>query len=443
MKIVQVIPRDKPIVLGSIASIGARLTNVITMLLATSIAARAMTKEEFGLWAILVSFMYISVNFDLGFRFGLSNRLAAQVALSGGTTNQKQKELYLSIFFLQVGIGLFGLCAGFLLSRFISWESVLRIHQPDLIANIKFLIFSIFSLLLLNLPLNLVGSGFFAYQEVDLSCYLSAFQSIIQLSLFWIFTLILPFEGILVCYFLIPLLTGTACTAFFFHRRGWRLTCIPFTIIKQHVRSLANRSLEFFMLSLSSTITTAVSTILAGNIAGLSVAGDFDLIKKIFGLLVTSHLALLSPLAPAYTRAAQLGNWEWVRKKFSFCRHVVWPVVFIGGASVIYVFHPIILKIWSGRNLHDFILAGLLALIAVLSGWGNTQSVLLNSLGLVKWQALASVILAPLFIFLPLYFGKFWNVTGVAFGSLICMIPGTLFWPFYASYALKKKLLRV
>jgi len=288
-----------------------------------------------------------------------------------------------------------------------------------------------------------VGSGFFAYQEVDLSCYLSAFQSIIQLFSFWIFTLILPFEGILVGYFLIPLLTGTACTAFFFHRRGWRLTWISFSIIRQHVRTLANRSLEFFMLSLSSTITTAVSTILAGNIAGLSVAGDFDLIKKIFGLLVTSHLAMLAPLAPAYTRAAQRGNWEWVRKKFSFCKHLVWPVVFIGGTSAIYIFHPIILKIWSGRNLHDFTLAGLLALIAVLSGWGNTQSVLLNSLGLVRWQALASILMAPLFIFLPLYLGKFWNVTGVALGSLICMIPGTLFWPFYASYALKKKLLRV
>jgi len=443
MNFIQVIPRNRGIIAGSIASIGARLTNVITMLLATSVAARAMTKEEFGLWAILVSFMYISVNFDLGFRFGLGNRLAAQVALSDGTTNQKQKELYLSIFFLQIGIGILGVFVGFLLSRFISWQSVLKIHQLDLIANIKFIIFIVFSFLLLNLSLNLVSSGFFAYQEVNLYCFLNAGQSIIQLVLFWISILIFPFKGMIICYFLIPLLTGMMCTSFFFYRREWNLVWIPFKIIKQHVRSLANRSMEFFMLSLSSTITTAVSTILAGNIAGLSVAGDFDLIKKIFGLLVTSHLAMLAPLAPAYTRAAQIGNWEWVRKKFSFCRHVVWPIVFIGGASVIYIFHPIILKIWSGRNLHDFTLAGLLALIAVLSGWGNTQSVLLNSLGLVRWQALASILMAPLFIFLPLYFGKFWNVKGVAFGSLICMIPGTLFWPFYASYALKKKLLRV
>jgi O-antigen/teichoic acid export membrane protein len=443
LKIIQVIPKDKIIALGSFASIGARLTNTITLVLATSIAARAMTKEEFGLWTILVSLMYIFMNFDLGFRFGLGNRLAAQVALAGGTTNQKQRELYLSIFFLQIGISILGVFAGFLLSQFISWQSAFKIHQLDLIANTNIIIFSVFTFFLLNLSLSLVGSGFFAYQEVNLYCFLNAGQSIIQLVLFWISTLIFPFIGMLVCFFLIPLLTGIGCTSYFFYRRGWNLTWIPFNVIKKQVQSLANRSLEFFVLSLSATIITAVNTILAGKVAGLSAAGDFDLIKKIFSLLVTSHLALLAPLAPAYTRAAQLGNWAWVRKKFSFCKKIVWPIIFIGGIGVIYIFHPIILKIWSGRNLHDFTLAGLLALTALLSGWGNTQSVLLNSLGLVKWQAIAYLFLAPLFIFLPLYLGKYWGIIGVAAGTLLCTLPGTVIWPIYTRHALRAKLLKI
>jgi len=107
---------------------------------------------------------------------------------------------------------------------------------------------------------------------------------------------------------------------------------------------------------------------------------------------------------------------------------------------LVYLLHPIILRIWSGRTLADFTLAGLMALIAILNGWGNTQSILLNSLGFVKWQAIASVIMTPIFIFLPFYMGKLWGVTGVASGTLICMIPGTFIWPIYARYALKAKL---
>lgn len=437
------IPKDNSIIMGSIASIGARLTSVATMVLATGIAARVMTKEEFGLWIIFISIMFIAANFDLGFRFGLGNRLAAQVALSGGIPSLKHKELYLSIFYLQIAVSLIGIIVGFFLSQCISWEFVLKIHQPALIGNIKFLIFSVFGLILLNLPLSIVGSGFFAFQEVNLACYLSAAQVIIQLILFWISTRIFPFKGMLIIYFLTPLMTGSLFTAYFLKRRGWTMSWIPLHVMKRHIGSLARRSLEFFVLSLSSTIVASVSTILAGSVAGLSAAGDFDLVKKIFGLLVTGHLALLSPLAPAYTKAAQLGDWVWVKNKLRFCRYVLWPIIFIAAAGMIYIFHPMILKAWSGRNLRDYTLAGLLALVAVLSGWANTQSVLLNSLGLVKWQAAASIVMAPLCIFLPLYFGKFWNVTGIAFGTLICMIPGAFIWPIYASFALRKRLLRV
>lgn len=425
------------------ASIGARLTNVITMMIATSIAARGMTKEEFGLWTILVSFMYISLNFDLGFRFGLGNRLAAQVALAGGTTNQKQKELYLAIFFLQIGICVLGIVVGFVLMNVIPWQSTLKIHQLDLAANVNVIILFVTCFLLMNLSLSLVSSGFFAYQEVNLYCYLNAGQSIVQLIVFWISSFVFHFNGAIICYFFTPLITGIACMALFFHRREWKLSWIRLDIIKKHVRSLANRSFEFFILSLSASIIAVVSTILAGSVAGLSAAGDFDLVRKIFNFLVTGHLALLAPLAPVYTRAAQLGDWDWVKRKYSFCKRIVWPAIFMGGAGLIYIFHPILLKVWSGRNLRNYSLAGLLALLAILNGWGNTQSVLLNSLGLVKWQAIASITMAPLFIFLPLYLGKNGNVMGVAAGTLLCMIPGTIIWPIYASYALKKKLLRV
>jgi O-antigen/teichoic acid export membrane protein len=373
----------------------------------------------------------------------MGNRLAALVAQSGGKTTEEQKELYLSIFFFQGVIGIILTLIYLVAAPFLSWVDILKIHQSELVVSVHLLMNVVFISLFLNIPFMLMGTGFFAFQEVSLVCTITAVQSIILLILFWLTSFFLTFKWVIICYFVTYLLTNVIGTFWFLIRRGWPLVWASLANQYKHARSLANRSLEFFVLSLSATMIAAVGTFLAGTVAGLSKAGDFNLVQKIFGFVVTLHLALLAPLAPTYTQAAQLGQWDSVARKFSFCQYRIWPLLFIGGCGLIYLLHPIILRIWSGRSLTDFTLAGLMALTAIVSGWTNTQSVLLNSLGLVKWQAVASVLMAPIFIFLPLYMGKTWGITGVAAGTLICMIPGTFIWPAYARYALKAKLLRV
>lgn len=435
--------KNEYLMLGSAASAGARITTVVTMVLTTAIATRVMTEEEFGFWAILISFIYLSAIFDFGFRYGMGNRLAALVAISNGMATAEQKELFISTFFFQGAIAILLSLMYLAVSPLVPWVEILKIHQPDLVKNVHLLMNIVFIALFLNIPFILAGSGFFAYQEVNLICLFIAGQSIMLLFLFWFTTLIISFRGVIACYFVTYLLSNVISTIWFFKRRRWTLLWPPLAVQFEHVRSFINRSFEFFIQSSAGTIIANVSLFLAGTVAGLSKAGDFNLVQKIFGFMITLHLAILAPLAPVYTQAARLGNWELVQKKFSYCKHGIWPLLFIGGGSVIYIFHPIILRLWTGRNLTDFTLAGLIALYAVLVGWVNTQSVLLNSLGLVKWQAIAFVLQAPIFIFLPLYMGKIWGVTGVALGSLLCMIPGTFLWPLYANYALKLRLLKV
>lgn len=431
------------IIVGSTASAGARITTVVTLMLTTAVATRVMTKEEFGLWTVIMLFMFFWANFDFGFRYSMGNRLAAMVAQAGGATNSEQRDFFLSILLFEIEIALAGIAIFFPLVLSLPLASWLKIKQLDLVMNVNFIMFIIFALLFLNNPTTLHLPGFFAYQEINLGCLLTAIQSIILMLAFWITTWFLSFKGLLISYYLVFLVSGIICLILFFKRRGWAFRWVPFKTQIRYVRVIGQRSLEYFVHSMCAIIIANVNTVLAGGLAGLSTAGDFELVKKIFSFFVTAHLALLTPLVPIFTQAAQLGRWDSVARKFSFYLYRVWPLLFIGGCGLVYLLHPIILRIWSGRTLVDFTLAGLMALIAILNGWGNTQSILLNSLGLVKWQAIASVIMTPIFIFLPFYMGKLWGVTGVASGTLICTIPGTFIWPIYARYALKAKLLRV
>jgi O-antigen/teichoic acid export membrane protein len=435
--------KNTQLLLGSVASVGARVTTVASMLVITAIAARMMTKEEFGLWTILVTFIYLSRALDLGFRYGMGNRLAALVASAGGRSTAEQRELYLSIFFFTFVVGIFLSLIYLTFETFLPWAGIFKIQQAEIVSDVHLLILIALISLFISIPFTLMGTGFFAFQEVNLSCFITAAQSILLLILFWITSLFFTFKWVIICYFLAYLLTNGLSTVWFLMKRGWPLVWIPLTSQYKHLKSVSSRSLEFFVQSSVGIFISNISLFLASNVAGLSKAGDFSLVQKIFGLMITVHLALLAPLAPLYTQKAHLNDWEFVRSKLSYCKRIIWPSLFIVGGGAIYLFHPIILYIWAGRDLSDYTLAGLIALQAILSGWINTQSVLLNSLGLVKWQAIAFVVQAPIFIFLPLYFGKYWGITGVALGTLLCMIPGAFIWPLYANYSLRLRLLKV
>ena len=439
----ELILKNKILLRGSAASMIARIVTVITMMITIGIATRKMTSEEFGLWTILYIIMNFSLILDFGFRFGLGNRLAAWVAQSNYNPTNEQAELFLSIFYFTGIIALIFTIIYSLSFNSIQWNYILKIQQSELIENSKQIFKVVIICLLLNIPFTLSTPGFFAFREISLASEIIAVQSIMLLVLFVITFLFFPYKYVIIFYFITYLITNIISTFWFLRRRGWRLKWISLAIQYRHIKSISNRSLEFFLLSSSSALVASLGTFLAGNVAGLSKAGDFNLVQRIFNLFVTIHLAMLAPLGPEFTQNAHLGKWDTLNRKFSFCKYKIWPVWFIVGGGLVYLFHPIIMDIWTGRVLSNYYLAGLIALTAILGGWSNTQSILLNSLGLVKWQAAISIILVPFFVFLPLYLGRMYGITGVAGGTLICMVPGTFFWPIYSKYAIKMKLIKI
>ena len=154
----------KQIFIRSAASSGARVTTVVTMLATTAIATRIMTKEEFGLWAILVSFIYLSWILDFGFRYSMGNRLTALVAISGGKSTTEQRELYLSIFYFQCVIGIILSLIYLLTAPYLNWSDILKIAQLELVTSIIKLMNVVFISLFLNIPFMLMGTGFFCLQ---------------------------------------------------------------------------------------------------------------------------------------------------------------------------------------------------------------------------------------------------------------------------------------
>lgn len=445
MKILPLFVRHKQIAIGSLASIFVRGVQTITVLIITALATRTFSKEEFGLWAILLSFLYIGYAFDFGFRSALTNRLTAMVADTAGKQNRNQRDFYLSIFYLQIAIGIIGSILFITVGPLISWGSYLKIQQQDILGYINYLVTFVFVILFLNVGFLCSSSGFLAFQEVHIDALLNAIQWIILMGVFWFCVSFksLPFEYVVLSYFLIYFLIGFIRTIILFRHRTWKIVWIPVSEQIKNIKEISSVSLHFFLLNISALTISTANTFLAGLVGGLSNAGKFNLIQRLFTVLITIHLASMAAFGPAFTHDARTGNWNGVRRKLNFNLYIIVPLLFglIGG--VVFIFHPFILKIWTGLDLANFKLTAFFALYALVMGWANTNSVLLNSLGIVKEQALWTFSIAPVFLFLTFYFGKSMGVEGVALAGLISAIPGMIYFTYYTRKVIRLKRINV
>ncbi|MHB1004350.1 MAG: lipopolysaccharide biosynthesis protein [Chloroflexota bacterium] len=402
---------------------------MISLILATALLTRVLSSEEFGLWAVTLSLVYFSLSFDFGLSGALRNRLVALSTDEGILGKDDERSYFLSVLYLLTAIAGAGALLSIALVPLIPWAALLGVTNAELGQQAGAILAIVISLLLLGVPLTLCGAGFYAYDEAHISALLSMVQSVIMIGGLGLAAAFLPFTGVVTTYYGLYVATGLLNTAVFLHRRGWPLGWFPLAPQIAHVKSLARGSLDFWVLGTSAVFVSSTGTILAGAVGGVSAAGDFSLIQRLFGLLATLHISLLAPVVPAYTRAARQGDWGWVAKTLAYTTRTVLPLIFCLCGSAILVFHPVILRIWTGKDMANYALAGYMAVWALATGWVNTYAVLLNALGVTRLQAAVSVFAALIIVPLTLNIGQTYGTVGVTLAAIICLIPGAIALP--------------
>jgi len=342
-------------------------------------------------------------------------------------------------------IGLLGIVLIFFIGPYIPWGNILKIQQTSILDYIGSLITVILVILFLNAPLLCSSSGFSAYHELHIDSLLHSAQWIILMCAFGLINIykMFSFPTMIILFFIVFLLLGFIRLLFLFKRRKWTLVLVPIREQWNNVKGISRVSFDFFLLNISAMTVSMGSTFLAGYLGGLAGAGDFSVVQRLFAVLITAHMAFVSGFVPSFTQSARQGNWKGVLNKLNFNLYVVVPLLFVVSGGIIFLFHPFILKIWTGLSIKNYLLTGLFALYALLMGWGNTNSTLLNSLGLAKAQALWSFAMAPMFLFLTFYFAKTLDVEGIALASVLTALPGVGYFTFYTRKAIKLRRINV
>ncbi|MBG7611504.1 oligosaccharide flippase family protein [Polaribacter sp. BAL334] len=359
-----------------------------------------LDKELYGIWATIFSLINIIIFVDGGIGNGLKTKLAESLSLQ----NFHLAKTYIStayVSILVISLVLFAVA-----SLFIYLTDFQKLFNTALLTNSEFqIILTItFFLVIIGFILNLYKSFYYANQQaskVELS--LLIYQIIILISI----TLLMQFYSkslllIAIIYGGSNVLIGLWFSFQFFKRNKQIIPEISF-FNKEKVKSLMGLSLEFFVIQLSMIVIFTTDNLIITNLIGPKDVATYDVVYRLFHLLITLSAIAQDPLWALYTDAYQKKDFNWIKKSIKRLNKLY--LLFILVVIILYFIANPFIQFWTQKDLG--ILDSLLLIMAIfvlIRVYGLIYMVFLNAIGKIKLQmwlfVFGAIINIPISIFL-------------------------------------------
>lgn len=359
-----------------------------------------LDKELYGIWATIFSLINIIIFVDGGIGNGLKTKLAESLSLK----NFHLAKTYIStayVSILVISLVLFAVA-----SLFIYLTDFQKLFNTTLLTNSEFqIILTItFFLVIIGFILNLYKSFYYANQQaskVELS--LLIYQIIILISI----TLLMQFYSkrlllIAIIYGGSNVLIGLWFSFQFFKRNKQIIPEISF-FNKEKVKSLMGLSLEFFVIQLSMIVIFTTDNLIITNLIGPKDVATYDVVYRLFHLLITLSAIAQDPLWALYTDAYQKKDFNWIKKSIKRLNKLY--LLFILVVIILYFIANPFIQFWTQKDLG--ILDSLLLIMAIfvlIRVYGLIYMVFLNAICKIKLQmwlfVFGAIINIPISIFL-------------------------------------------
>jgi hypothetical protein len=162
-------------------------------------------------------------------------------------------------------------------------------------------------------------------------------------------------------------------------------------------------------MSFISNILSSAQIFFVSYLFGINSVPNYFLFQKIFSVINTFHLAYLSPFTVKFIGFATNNKWDSLILEINYLVRKFTFRLYFSLGLLIFLLHPFILYIWTGKDISDFKISITFFFIFFLTSVGNVYSVLLNALGHFRIQifyAFISFFSFILFISLfKIYFG--------------------------------------
>lgn len=376
--------RLRRVLLTVVASLLARASTMIVLLITVPMALAHLGPERFGMWMVISSFAALMVFAD----FGLGNGVLNLVASASGADDDKAIKIVASS-------GLVGLsCAGAILAgailssySFVPWEAVFNVSSPLAVSEAGPAILIFVLCIAVGLPAGLGAKVQFGLQQGYAANLWTAIGGLLSLA-----GLVLAIRlGAGVPVMVLALFGGQQLALLcnyllFFHRDRTDLTPKLGLATATQIRALLGLSVFFFLLQLIAAIAFRADALIVGQFFGPDQAGVYAIYERLFSFVTMVVTIAVAPLWPAYGEAIERGDHDWMTRILR--QSTLLSIGITAAASLTLAFSSgLVIDLWIGRPL-----AVPMALIAGFAVWkvieagGASIAVFLNGAGAIRIQ---------------------------------------------------------
>ena len=381
--------------------IGYRAGAMVLSFLAVPMMIDFLGTETFGVWSTLLSIMSWAVFFDFGIGNGLRNKVATALV----NDNRNEARLYIASGYRMIGFVAVTIWTVLTtVAYFLPWQTIFNttaVTNTELRQTFQITAFFV----LLNFWIGLVVPLFGAVQQTS---FVELGRLITNLLvLFFVFALTFTTNSSLRSLAILygsALVSSNFLLSFLFFKTNRDLRP-GIHLDRQHTKPLLTLGSQFFVIQLAVLFIFATDKILIAQIFGVEYVTEYDVVFKIFSLVLVAHGLFIAPLWSAYTDAYEKGDLVWIRQ-------MLWRQlqVFGGFAALVFVLALLtqeIVELWIGDWLQiSSTLVFCMALFALISCWNNVFAFIVNGIGTIRLQLYTSIIAMFLNIPLSIFLAK-------------------------------------
>lgn len=235
------------------------------------------------------------------------------------------------------------------------------------------------------------------------------------------------------------LISGLSMTVLFFYRFSELRPSFD-SIKKERVKNILQLGFSFFILQISAVIIFTTDNIIIAQLFGPGEVTTYEIVKKLFNIIIMGHTIILTPLWSAYTEAYSKCDFVWIKKSLKMTNILM--ILIIVAVLIWTILSESIINIWVGDSIAIPIgLVIAMAIYTLVHVWNNNYSYLLNGIGRVKISSFISTVGAIINIPISIIFAKYYNLgsIGVILGTICSLLLFSFSGPIETYYVIYKK----
>jgi len=412
-----------------VGSLLIRVASIAISLVMVPLTISYVNPSRYGIWLVLSSVVGWVSFFDIGFTSGLRNKFAEAKAKG----DDSLARTYVSTAYVCLS-AIFGslLLILLVLNNFLDWGALLNIRDAaqERVSSVAAIVIGYFCLLFV---LRTVNTLLIADQKPALSSLIDMLGQLISLVVIFVLTKTdsgsLMHLTIALC---VPGIVVLLLANLFFYR----FSCAPYAPTyrlakRAYARDIMGLGVKFFIPNLACIVQYQTTSFLIAHYFDVVQVTAYNIAFKYFYVLHMGFTIVTTPLWSSVTDSYNRGDEAWIKHVVN--RYLYLLLAFVGLALLMLAFSGPVYDLWVGKKQVQvpFNISLMCCLFVITGMFANIFVSVINGVGALKLQFVASIVTPVLFILMSLFFilklGT--GVEGILIASILSNVFGVVIAP--------------